>query len=56
MGDEFITVARVVRTQGRRGEVAAELHTDFPERFEERGRFYALGEAGKRRELKLESS
>ena len=36
--------------------MAAELHTDFPERFEERGRFYALAEGGKRRELKLQSS
>jgi 16S rRNA processing protein RimM len=31
--DEFITLARVVKTQGRRGEVAAEIHTDIPDRF-----------------------
>jgi 16S rRNA processing protein RimM len=30
---EFITLARVVKTQGRRGEVAAEIHTDVPDRF-----------------------
>ena len=30
---EFITLARVVKTQGRRGEVAAETHSDIPERF-----------------------
>jgi 16S rRNA processing protein RimM len=30
---EFITLARVVKTQGRHGEVAAELHSDVPERF-----------------------
>jgi 16S rRNA processing protein RimM len=30
---EFITLARVVKTQGRRGEVAAEIHTDIPDRF-----------------------
>jgi 16S rRNA processing protein RimM len=36
--------------------VAAELHTDFPERFEELGHFYALAEAGGRRELKLQAS
>ena len=29
---EFITLARVVKTQGRHGEVAAELHSDVPER------------------------
>lgn len=30
---EFITLARVVKTQGRKGEVAAEVHTHVPERF-----------------------
>ena len=30
---EFITLARVVKTQGRHGEVAAELHSDVPGRF-----------------------
>jgi 16S rRNA processing protein RimM len=30
---DFITLARVVKTQGRHGEVAAEVHTDVPERF-----------------------
>jgi len=32
-GEELITVARIVRPQGRHGEVIAELLTDFPERF-----------------------
>jgi 16S rRNA processing protein RimM len=31
--NEFITLARVVKTQGRRGEVAAEIYSDIPERF-----------------------
>lgn len=46
----------MVKTQGRRGEVAAELHTDFPERFAERRRIYALGPGRTRRELQLEES
>jgi 16S rRNA processing protein RimM len=54
MGDEFITVARVVKTQGRRGEVAADLFTDFPERFEQRRHLWALQNDGKRRELDVE--
>ena len=29
-----ISVARIVKTQGNRGEVAAEILTDFPERFQ----------------------
>ena len=30
---EFLAVARIVRPQGRRGEVVAEILTDFPQRF-----------------------
>jgi 16S rRNA processing protein RimM len=30
---DFITLARVVKTQGRHGEVAAEVHSDIPDRF-----------------------
>jgi len=52
--DEFITVARVAKTQGRRGEVAADLFTDFPERFEQRRHLWALRSDGQRRELDLE--
>jgi 16S rRNA processing protein RimM len=51
----FITVARVARVQGRRGEVAADLHTDFPERFAQRRRLFALAADGTRRELEVES-
>jgi 16S rRNA processing protein RimM len=40
--------------QGRRGEVLAELHTDFPDRFEQRRTLWALAEDGSRRELQLE--
>jgi 16S rRNA processing protein RimM len=29
----YIAIARIVRSRGNRGEVLAELHTDFPERF-----------------------
>jgi 16S rRNA processing protein RimM len=42
---EFITLARVVKTQGRRGEVAAEMHSDIPERFAAGLKLFALGEA-----------
>ncbi len=40
--------------QGRRGEVLAELHTDFPQRFEERRQLSGLAPDGSRRELQLE--
>jgi 16S rRNA processing protein RimM len=45
----------VVKTQGRHGEVAADILTDFPERFAERRRVFALEESGRRRELRLEN-
>jgi 16S rRNA processing protein RimM len=33
---DFVLLARLVRTQGRHGELIAEILTDFPERFSER--------------------
>jgi 16S rRNA processing protein RimM len=44
----------VLRPQGRRGEVLAELHTDFPERFEERRQLSGLATDDSRRELQIE--
>ena len=32
--DELVAVARAVKTRGLRGELVADLLTDFPERFE----------------------
>jgi 16S rRNA processing protein RimM len=53
-GSEFVTLARVVKTQGRRGEVAVEVHTDVPERFVPGLKVLALSEEGTRRELQVE--
>lgn len=36
MPSPWLTVARIVKTQGRRGEVAAELLTDFPQQLAQR--------------------
>ena len=41
--------------QGRVGEVAAEILTDFPERFADRRRLFLLDQSGSRRELHLEN-
>jgi 16S rRNA processing protein RimM len=54
--DEFITIAKVVKTQGRIGEVATELFTDFPEKFSERRNVFALLKDDSRRELELEEA
>ena len=51
---EFVTIAKVTKTQGRIGEVAAVLFTDFPERFGDRKHLFAFDPRGRRRELELE--
>lgn len=52
--EELVAVAVAVRTRGLRGEVVADLLTDFPERFETLERLIAVGPDGSRRPLKLE--
>jgi 16S rRNA processing protein RimM len=50
--DEFVTLGRVFKTQGRRGEVAVELHSDVPGRFREGLALSALArDGGGRREV-----
>jgi 16S rRNA processing protein RimM len=51
---DFITLARVVKTQGRIGEVGVEVHSAVPDRFVEGMRLFALAQDGSRRELKVE--
>ena len=51
---EFVTLARVRKTQGRRGEVAVELHSDVPDRFRPGLRLFALAQDNSRRELRIE--
>ena len=52
--NSFVSIARIVKTHGLRGEVAAEILTDFPERFQLLDRVF-LGAAGAAREERLES-
>jgi 16S rRNA processing protein RimM len=54
--EELISVARIVRPQGRRGEVIADLLTDFPERFAGLGDIRLRLSTGESSILKLESS
>jgi len=58
-GSHFITLALVVKTQGRRGEVAAQVHTDIPDRFVAGMKLLALAKSpletnDLRRELQVE--
>jgi 16S rRNA processing protein RimM len=50
----FITLARVVKTQGRRGEVACEIFSAVPDRFSIGMKLLALDREERRRELEIE--
>jgi 16S rRNA processing protein RimM len=50
---QYLTIARIRKVQGRRGEVAAEVLTDFPERFQA-GTEMALSGGGAPQTLYLE--
>lgn len=52
--DELIAVAKVVKPRGLKGEVVADILTDFPERFEGLDHVTAVRENGERLELKIE--
>lgn len=49
----FVTVARILRARGNKGEVAAELLTDFPERLPEIKEMFLRAESGARRGVVL---
>ena len=53
-GLELVAVARVAKARGVRGEVAADLLTDFPERFDGLEELIAVAPTGERRRLRLE--
>jgi 16S rRNA processing protein RimM len=53
--DELVIVARAVRTRGLKGEVVAEVLTDFPERFETVKQFFADAPDGQRKQFELEN-
>jgi 16S rRNA processing protein RimM len=52
---ELVAVAKVVRPKGLRGEVVAEVLTDFPERFEGLEDVTVVLPDGSRRELTIEN-
>jgi len=52
--DDLVVVARVARTRGLRGEVIADLLTDFPERFDDLETLIAVAPDGSQRSLQIE--
>jgi 16S rRNA processing protein RimM len=53
--DDLIIVARAVRTRGLKGELIADILTDFPERFERVSELTGVSPSGERRQLELEN-
>jgi 16S rRNA processing protein RimM len=54
MNEELVAVAKIVKSRGLRGELVADLLTDFPERFGELETAIALLPDGARQILKIE--
>jgi 16S rRNA processing protein RimM len=52
--ESFVIVARAVRPKGLKGEIVAELLTDFPDRFERISQFFAVSPDGKQITVELE--
>jgi 16S rRNA processing protein RimM len=52
--EDLVAIANIVRTRGLKGEVVAEMLTDFPERFEGLETVTAVRVGDKRSELKIE--
>ncbi len=52
----FIAIARIARTRGNKGEVLADLYTDFPARFDALHDVWLEFEDGRRQRMVLENS
>jgi 16S rRNA processing protein RimM len=53
--EPIIAVARAVKVRGLKGEIVAELLTDFPERFADLTKLIAVSPAGNRKLVELEN-
>lgn len=54
-GNPLVVIARAIKTRGLKGEIVAEILTDFPERFEKVSRLTAISPTGERQMVELES-
>lgn len=53
--DKLVAVARAVKTRGLKGEIVADLLTDFPDRFADVAALIAIAPDGQRRMVQLEN-
>ena len=52
--EDFVAIAKIVKVRGLRGELVADVLTDFPERFDNLEKVHAIGENGAVAELVIE--
>lgn len=52
--EELVAIAKITKTRGLRGELVADVLTDFPERFEDLKKVFAVKPNGETTELELE--
>jgi 16S rRNA processing protein RimM len=53
--DSLVSVARAVKTRGLKGEIVANLLTDFPDRFQRISELFAIPPSGELMQVRLES-
>jgi 16S rRNA processing protein RimM len=56
MVDDLVAIAKIARPHGLRGDVVADILTDFPERFDDLENVIGLSSVGERRELTIEKA
>lgn len=54
--EDLIAIAKIAKPRGLKGELVADLLTDFPERFEGLENVLAVFPEGERREMKIENA
>ena len=52
--EPLVTIARAVKPKGLKGEIVADLLTDFPDRFDDIGQLFAVSPEGERKAIQLE--
>ncbi|MCU1290667.1 MAG: rRNA processing protein RimM [Acidobacteria bacterium] len=52
--EDLVAIAKIVKARGLRGELVSDILTDFPERFDDLEKVFAVCEGGKTSELKIE--
>jgi len=53
---DLVAIAKIAKPRGLKGELVADLLTDFPERFEGLIEVTGVGQDGERRKLKIENT